>query len=49
MGNVSAEPENRYESPQAKQLLEKAREMKQRPFWNPYNRDGAENSGKRKS
>ena len=41
------EPENRYESPQAQQLLERARELKQRPFFNPYtNRDGgAENAG----
>merc|ERR1719471_1579285 len=44
LGNISAEPENRYESPQAQQLLERAREMKQRPFWNPYNRDGVENA-----
>ena len=44
MGDAS-EPENRFESPQAQQLLERARELKQRPFWNPYNRDGAENAG----
>ena len=33
------EQENRFESAQAQQLLERAREMKQKPFWNPYSRD----------
>ena len=39
LGDAS-EPENRFESPHAQQLLERAREIKQRPFWNPYNGAG---------